>query len=92
MAEIENIRDILGGRDLEIYDSAFEEGKSEGISEERSRKDAQIVSDFADVAMTHLHENDVSPEEAVEKVVALKHYRDLVLEEVMRRLAEKQPR
>ncbi len=90
MSEIESIRDILGGLDLEIYDSAFEKGKAEGISEEGSRKDAQIVSDFSDVVMDHLCENDVSPEEAVEKVVALKHYRDLVLEEVMRRLAKKE--
>ncbi len=84
MAEIESIRDLLGGRDLEIYDSAFEEG----VAQERARKDAQIVSDFADVVMAHLHENDVSPEEAVEKVVALKNYRDLVLEEVSKRIAE----
>ena len=80
MEEIESIRDLLGGRDLEIYDSACEEAT------------AKFVSDFANVVMDKLSENDISPEDAVEKVVALKHYRDLVLEEVMRRLAEKQPR
>ena len=83
MAEIESIRDLLGGRDLEIYDSAFEKATA--------KINAQIVSDFTDVAMAHLHENDISPEEAVEKVVALTNYRGPVLEEVLRRLADNQP-
>ena len=78
MEEIESIRDILGGRDLEIYDSAFEEAT------------AKFVSDFANVVMDKLSENDISPEDAVEKVVALKEYRGPVLEEVMRRLAKKE--
>ena len=90
MSEIESIRDILGGRDAEIYDSAFEEGKSEGISEERSRKDAQFVSKFADALMDYLRNNDVSPEEAVETMVIIEEYRGPVLEEVMRRLAKKE--
>ena len=87
MAEIESIRDLLGGRDAEIYDSAFEEG----AAQERTKKDAQFVSKFADALMDYLRNNDVSPEEAVKTMVIIEEYRGPVLEEVVRRLAEKQP-
>ena len=89
--EVENMGALTEEYEIALEEAderGFARGRAEGREEGTAQERERLIREYSDCVVSYCRENDVSPADAVEKIVILKDYRQPVLEAVISLMGE----